>query len=86
MYEIRKTKACATCCGLRSDCNTYKDHPNWTKIRKAGKHIPVGEYALFVAGKKPYCICKKHAPEVLRRLKYEIAKAEELAAELKWTE
>jgi len=70
IVDLRKTKQPATCGGVASHCDTYKDHPDWDKInlsRKYGRrHIPRGEWALFIQeSNKSYCICMAHAQEFI---------------------
>ena len=84
-FEIRKTKAYACCGASYSDCETYKNHPQWLKMKDMWRQIPIGEEALFIeANGKTTCICKAHAPEMIIKIRKEILQMEAKAFELGW--
>lgn len=70
--EIRTVKVRATCGGSYSDCDTYKDHPDWEKLQNQRRHIPAGETALVIttgSEGRNFCLCKKHCIEFLESVK-----------------
>lgn len=78
-YEVRLTKTYATCGGRWSDCETYKNHPLWDKMKSMNKIvcIPPGELALFISVRdEKFCLCKHHALEFIDKVKKEIFDAE----------
>lgn len=87
LLEIRGTKSNATCGGVYSKCETYKNHPEWNNLKKNYRHIPKGEKALFVDnGDRKYCLCHKHAKEWMNFLEKQIFPIKEQMKILEWVE
>lgn len=81
MLNIRKTKSSARCRG-DYNCKFYENHVDYKKLLKQYRNIPVGEYVLFV--NDDYCVCPKHAVEVMNQTKTELLLAMDKAFELGW--